>query len=415
MSWSKLLKDASYKGLSFEVLSTQDPFGKALSVTELPYVDGADVGDLGMKARRVQLQALFRGDDYEDRLEAFLAVLATPGEGVLVHPIFGPLERMVAESWPVTHDPEAIDSCRIQLSFVQNILSRPVFSQPSAVSASDQVTASAESARAGSVEAVVPTVSEASKGGFPRITALRSALGQAKAQLKALTDTTGIRAVLADLDPIIHPRAWAQDMITVVDVALQGLPFGGRNLLFKGTSLKGSGIDDFDRVATTLAPQAVTVLPEGTDQHAVADAAVIESHAKTVAASGIVEAASIVLAGEIDEQLLTRQDIERVANVGRAALQDAITSARSALGSERGNAVTEALAAAAFNLQEAARAAIELRPPVVVRVSPIGSHLRLVAHQFYGDHTRAVELVRLNHLGRKVLVDAGDQLNAYAQ
>ena len=43
-----------------------------------------------------------------------------------------------------------------------------------------------------------------------------------------------------------------------------------------------------------------------------------------------------------------------------------------------------------------------------------GGPLRLVAHQIYGDASRAAELGRLNALGRQVLVERGDTLNVYA-
>ena len=59
--------------------------------------------------------------------------------------------------------------------------------------------------------------------------------------------------------------------------------------------------------------------------------------------------------------------------------------------------------------------AIQLRPPVITRQAPVGGHARLVAHALYGDHTRAEELRRLNSWGRSLLIERGEEMQAYAR
>lgn len=69
----------------------------------------------------------------------------------------------------------------------------------------------------------------------------------------------------------------------------------------------------------------------------------------------------------------------------------------------------------AYQVQEAARAVIELRPPVQLRAAPVTGPLRLVAHALYGDHSRATELLRLNAWGRRLVVERGEKVRAYAR
>ena len=67
-------------------------------------------------------------------------------------------------------------------------------------------------------------------------------------------------------------------------------------------------------------------------------------------------------------------------------------------------------------VQRAAAAIIEARPPLISRPVTLRGNLRLIAHSWYGDHARAVEVARLNPGLRKPnLLMSGEVLNAYAQ
>lgn len=68
----------------------------------------------------------------------------------------------------------------------------------------------------------------------------------------------------------------------------------------------------------------------------------------------------------------------------------------------------------ALALQDAAKAVIEARPPLVQRTLSAPGNLRLQAHLLYGDHSRATELARLNP-GLRVPnnLKQGDVINAF--
>ncbi|ECA5645410.1 multidrug DMT transporter permease, partial [Salmonella enterica subsp. enterica serovar Saintpaul] len=47
MSWQDNLQDASFRGVRFDVVSTQDSVARDHADHEYPWTDGADVHDLG--------------------------------------------------------------------------------------------------------------------------------------------------------------------------------------------------------------------------------------------------------------------------------------------------------------------------------------------------------------------------------
>ena len=65
MAWTDTLLDASFKGIVFEIVSTDDSAERVTVEHSYPYVDGSDIEDMGRGPRRVNIEAIFYGDDYE--------------------------------------------------------------------------------------------------------------------------------------------------------------------------------------------------------------------------------------------------------------------------------------------------------------------------------------------------------------
>ncbi|MGC4076292.1 MAG: DNA circularization N-terminal domain-containing protein [Rubrivivax sp.] len=430
MSWSEKLLPASFKGVEFDIEAVSDTVQRATVANEYPYRDGADIEDLGLGPQRMRFSAIVfnarprRGDataqdDYEQRLQQLIAVLRSGGPGRLVHPVFGNFDNAVCTSWAIEHEAEFRDGCKISLEFVESRTTDRIFTSASPVSAAEQVSAKAEAARSAADAGLIARVQKVLKTPVPRQLQLRSQMQAALGQLRALVDTTALKQRLSELDPLFYPQSYVADARNVLDRALQGLPFGGRNILFSGkttgsnsSSKSASGLADFERAAAALRPTSLALLAPD------ADSLMVQAHARTHAGCCLAEAASIVLMGELDEQLLDATQVESIAAVTREALQAAVADLRSASGTDAAGAVaaaSAALRATAFHVQEAATAVVELRPPVQLRTAPVTGPLRLVAHALYGDHTRAVELQRLNVWGRRLVVERGEQVKAYAR
>jgi len=419
VAWKKNLADASYRGVKFDVQSVNRAGSRAIAVNEYPYAAGAELDDLSLKARRFRVKAIVWGDNYEVELKRLIDALEIPGVGELVHPVHG-VVKVMPESWEDDHEADLVDGAVVNINFIEHSAREAVFGANSASAKADAVSARAADARAAADDALVRRVQQAQGGPLVRLAVLKDSFNQAKGGLQRLLNTTGLRAVQSDLDPVLNPRAYVADLGAVVDRALQGLPFGGRNLAFDKSSgaqvATGSGLADFNTSAKLLDPQTVTVKPSVVAPEASmqADAATVQAHAQVHAVSAMAECAVIILIGELDLMLLDRADIEALVNRVRAAIQVAINSARAALDAEGRGQVSAALGALAFAVQEAGLAVINQRPPLVSKASPVSGPLRLLAHQLYGDAARATEISRLNGRGRRLFVERGEVLNVYS-
>lgn len=420
MAWQDTLQDASFRGVPFHVQAVSDKVQRSIGSSEYPYRDGAALEDLGLKAWRFSVKAILWGDDYESELDALVEALEAQGTGELSHPVWGKLNVMAAE-WSTDHEADLVDGVALRIEFVeQGTAGVKVFAESSASSEADELVSSATDARDAADAALIRRMGDVSDGSALRLSVLKEAFEQAKSALTRLTDTSALRAVLSDLDPILYPKAYAADLLAVVDRALQGLPFGGRNLLFDSSSgaqvVSGTGATDFALVVDRLNPTGIDidVVADVPSADMLADAAFVRAHACVHAAAAVTDSLAIILAAEAEQTLLDRADLERLANTARQCVQAALDSARSGMDAEDRGRVCAGLQKMATQTLKSTLAVINARPPLVRRVSPVSGPARLVAHALYGAPDRADELVRLNRLGRNVLVNRGEVLNVYA-
>ncbi|HQR97572.1 MULTISPECIES: DNA circularization N-terminal domain-containing protein [unclassified Polaromonas] len=419
MAWKDTLLDAKFRGVTFPVMNVGRSGRRAIVANEFAYRAGAELEDTGLRARTVKLKAVIYGDSYEDQLDELVKALEAPGAGELIHPIHGSMTVM-ADAWDDEHDADLVDGVIVNMSFIEHTVRDIVFSADSASAKTDAIIAKADAARAAADDAIVRRVDSAFGSPFPRLTVLKDLFDQAKTQLTRLLDGTALRVILSDLDPLLYPRAYVADLRAVLDRALQGFPFGGRNMSFDASSgaavALGSGLADFNTAQLQLQPSAIAVAPALPVPDAVMleDAAAVQAHAQAHSATALAECAAIVLAGELEHPILERAEVEALAGQTRQALQEAMNAARAALDGEGRGLVATALRDVAYQVQEAALAVINQRPPLVRKESPISGPARLVAHAIYGDPSRAAEIIKLNRLGRRVFVERGDALSVYA-
>lgn len=423
MAWQDTLQDASFRGVPFKCQQIGRGNRRAIATHELPYRAGAELEDMNIGPREVRMRAYFYGDDYEIELDAFIGAVEAPGVGELVHPIHGAMTVMTA-TWEDEHEAEEVDAAVVQVTFIEDALREMVvFDDSSASAATDAIATGADDVRDAADDALGRFIDGLSFD-MPRFTVLQDVFRQAQGFLGRVLRITGsVGLLLSDLDPIRYPRAYVADLRATVDRGFQGLPFGGRNEIYLGTytstgsSSAASGLADFQTLRTNMDPVTVVLVSGITapSSATLSDVAIVQSHARAHAAAAIAEAAAIVLAGELDRPLLNRNDIEQITAQARTALQIAIDGARGALDAEGRGQLSAVLAQLAYTVQEAARAVINQRPPLIQRPAPVSGPLRLVAHAFYKQADRATELAALNALGRKVLVDKGDVLNAYSR
>ncbi|MFS3504596.1 DNA circularization protein, partial [Escherichia coli] len=130
MGWAENLQNASFRGVQFEVLNTDEQISRDHAVYEYPFVDGADLHDLGRKARPFRMTAFLWGDDYEYKLGKLTAALDEGGDGELIHPVYGSVPSVIVTGYSIRHDAESPDSCTIDMSFLENRTGSALFSTP---------------------------------------------------------------------------------------------------------------------------------------------------------------------------------------------------------------------------------------------------------------------------------------------
>ncbi|WP_238582665.1 hypothetical protein [Trabulsiella odontotermitis] len=161
----------------------------------------------------------------------------------------------------------------------------------------------------------------------------------------------------------------------------------------------------------------------------VSDITELVTAVKTQVALQLALDASDILSDASAIDLLSPDDIEQIAGDTRTAIQAAIDQTRAAF-SDATSSVSESSSASgvtwqpvvsnlkdiALAIQEQATTVITQRPPLTTRTVGSETNLHLLAHLWYGDYSRAAELLRLNPTLRNPNdLKAGDVINAYSR
>ena len=397
MAWADNLLEASFRGVVFDCISTDDKISRANSTHSYPYADGAEIEDLGAEPIPVAINAIFFGNDYDARLQAFIAVLNQPGLGDLIHPVFGTISVQFIDA-TFHHEADNVDQVSITLNFLQNSIAPKFFDKTLAIQKATAVLQANSNAREAATKVLSDEVAAvAATNNFNRIEQLRtsmtSVISQVKTQIASL--------VTSGLDPINFVSGWAADLTSLITGIVD---------------LRSFDVDTLtaDWKAVFNAMDVAILLPVQARQP-VRDAQIIAAHSALEQANGRADAASIVLASETQVPSLSAIEIEAMVNATRTPIEAVIVQYRAIYGIEKSRPVVEALKTTALALQEAARAVIEARPPLITKTMDAPGNLRLIAHKLYADHTRAVELFRLNpKIKMPNYIERGDVLNAYA-
>lgn len=472
MAWENTLLPASFRGIFFEVVSTGDEIERATVAHEYPYVDGANVEDMGRLAGRISMTAVFYGDDYEIKLKQLMEALDTPGVAELIHPVFGSIQAQFIHS-SIPHDAWEPDFSRVTLEFLESNLRAPLFDRVLPLQQVDAVNDAAD------------TALEASQNRFELD--IGKALNlPALLKDKLSADMLGVMGNMRNLaDQLVAARGWIasglyylNNPLAFVDELTGGLIsrvkaiFSPMNLRLSysggssfgsagsaGTSGAGSvagasgtaGTSGFGSTSTSLVaiapagyargslatvwkeplaylkrplltqlpapsstptgPMIWTVAPDG-----VPTQPFLVAHVTVQMTVAIASAAAEVFALDLAESILAPADIETIAADTRSTISSTITLLRLTFPNiVESRPITEALKVLALRVTDAAEQLIRARPPLIERVVATPGNLQLLAHLWYGDYRRADELLRMNpQIVNPNIIRRGDTLRAYA-
>lgn len=415
MAWANTLLDCSFRDVVFDVVGTRDSYGRAISVAEIPYVDGGVVEDLGARPVRFSLQAIFFGDDYEVRLDVALKAFNERGVGELQHPVLGK-RQVQCVSAEVGHSAPEPDSCTVQLEFIESGEPKAFFEAAGVEQVQAEVGALGDSALDESSSWLADIVTAIRKAApLAALDELRqSMLGPL---LGFVGQTQGVS--LSALDVLDVPRAWARDISALSHGVIATSSFGD-NLMADWRSVTGvfsrlGSTYGFGSSAASTSSGSAPAWRVGTTPSEAQGVAAANMCLAVNNATAQADVAAVVLAAEAETPTLSPVEIETVVNAVRIEIDVAIVVARAVMPLEKSRRVVEPLKDLALALQQSGQAIIERRPPLTDRTLEAPGNLRLIAHLWYGDHSRALELFRLNGLRNPNALQKGDVLRAFTR
>lgn len=456
-AWHSVLQDASFKDVRFDVVSIDESNSKALVEHARPFVQGTELEDMGSTGRQIQISAVFWGKGYSSRLVKLLNALEEPGGGVLVHPIWGRMQNMVPSSWSYRHEADNIDHATIDITFresgepqnlfvfennflmeIEKLIAKIESYRDVALDYIDAILAidAGVSSLWGSalgiwsagmgVFSAIRQLFDFNEVGWPwrgaytastfRVDAVKNINVMSQMIAQGLSNSVNIYSVVDVFQGGLSARAKFDELINKANEC-NALP----KRLLMGVSHSSalslankSSQDNFENNTNQLL-QLSTLQKITPNQMKPID--LVVRIAVCVAVATIV----VELIEEHGEDM-SAPDLMHVNRVMRQHIQAQIDILRGVQNQNKETLYSptyeacEALRNVANGINKLIIAAINQKPPLIVRAAPMDGTLHQIAFAFYGDIDRTDELIKLNpHITHPAFITKGLLINGYAK
>jgi len=390
VSWRDVYRQASFRGVAFNVEASSTDHGRNLVPHEYPGRELPWIEDLGRRATTFQVEAFLVGANYHLERDRLIEALSQAGAGELVHPYRGTLQATVL-GHTVRETVDEGGMCRIGISFLEAGKAVYPTGPRSAGRATSRQANRTTAAAANTFPATQPQpgapghVLEASEQSW--LEALRE---MSRMRVKELEQ---LRRVISEagedvVETIAEPVLFARRVIVTV-AAIAGTAAG-----------QLEAVRLYLRLALLPTP-LIRGTSDGSDQARVAGAGVTDLVRRCAMAEAARAAATATYASH-EEAVATRDEVLDVLDVVEETAPDEILLELEALRRELVGAVPPE----------------DSRLPRVDHYEPASMRPALViAYTLYDDVDRMQELVDRNHLPHpgfvtgnepiEVLVDAG--------
>lgn len=394
MGWKDDLQDASFRGVPFECTTTTESGSKSLAVKQAPYSNKAYVEDMGNAPLRINIDAVFTGENYKTEMDALWAALVATGSGELIHPVHGVMQ-VNAENYNIVHKAEDVNACTIAIEFIQaEDKERPLFipvSTPTTID-TDEITATPAAA----LDSTLQQLEKADPNQFFTIVNnIRNGVNAARQYLGTIKNT--IETALSPADMIVG----------LVDDVTQLATFDSN------ISAISKWRDLFNRV------QRFEKLFQDDDIAEVKQTWRATQIASQVSITQKVVASVRQEMAENKQVSFTPVDLAVIRQQNRTQLQLAIRTEREQAASDIAfDAVNQVQVYkhVADQIHVQIQELIELRPPITKTQILVPCTLHYLAHSLYGDMERADEIRRLNpDLLNPAVLQIGMELTVYAR
>ncbi|SQP32893.1 DNA circularization protein [Escherichia coli] len=450
MGWAENLQNASFRGVQFDVLNTDEQISRDHAVYEYPFVDGADLHDLGRKARPFRMTAFLWGEYYEYKLEKLIAALDEGGDGELIHPVYGSVPSVIVTGYSIRHDAESPDSCTIDMSFLENRTGSALFSTPLPELFAQQLFDELDKLLAqlselfDAVTAPLKTINSVIK----KIQTVRATLVNTLLTFKSdfLSSIDNMMSLASEPGKFIGGLAEVLEIHTSdvghavpvlerTDSATTTGRLTGENRVASSATVMTcwnevmADMDELVALPVALVSGDKTPSVALPPDASVEDVQDVKAAYAVLAASELASVATAILSDEAQSEQLIPADIGRLVGDVRTRLQAAITLFRERYEGERERItetasplglmypeIIQSMKNVAASVQDVGLLVLSRRPPLTQKQVQADSCLLLLAWQWYGDYSRAAELQRLNpQLRDPNNITAGMVINAYAK
>lgn len=446
--WHTVLQDASFKGIGFDVMNLDETDGKVLVEHAKPFTNGVMLEDMGTQGRQVQVSAVFWGKQYHSHLNKLLETLAENGAGVLVHPVWGRMSNMMAASWHFRHEADYVDYATLDITFRESGEPSKIFVfENQFLMELERLIARIDTYRA-ALEGWIDSLMMTKQG----VSAL---FGSALGLWSAARGTFTAVRLLFDLDSLrfgergefqaalFAPKikTWHADLATMVKIGI----LQTANISETGEVNQQDSRTPRQRFDAALRqinqlydiPRQVYAGISGNQQNAQARLQRV-TWIQVQSITQIVRLSSISVLFQVAYALIEQHgddmnapDLMHINRAVRTCVQNEMAALRDTLLQaqtlpekdggghalyERTYTLIETLRTLSGSLNTLIIAAINQKPPLIVRPAPLSGTLQQIAFDFYGDIGRADELLRLNpHIIHPNFIQKGDFINGYVK
>lgn len=439
MSWKDDLLPASFRGIEFDCMDTRDTLSRDIAQYRYPYREGADVEDLGGKPDNIRMTAIFYGDDYETRLQTFLKAVNTPGSGELIHPVFGSYPKVQLLECGAFHQATYVDTAHVELVFIEAAPDQQFFSRQYPAQQTDAIDLNTDSLLDEALSAWNKMMASLQQLQYT-LERYRNLANTAEFMIQSLSaQINGI--TMSGLNYLDEPGAFVSDLKGLMNTFTGKLSFSSGTVTSDWRSLTSQsrlvvampaqrtrqGYADPNsnpgNVVTVPAMATTSVMPDEDLQQ-------ITETSRLTVITEMGSTAGMVFGNELQSPTLSTDQVSGILSDVRGFINDAINAerARDSLMQQEAllsnntadtgdnAAIVETLKNLSLQLQTLAQVVILAAPPLVTRAVPCDCNLHLLAHIWYGDYTRADELLRLNpDLDSPNKIAGGTVINAWAK
>lgn len=227
MSWRDKYRQASFRGVAFNVEASASDHGRNLVTHEYPRRELPFVEDLGRKARAFQVEAFLVGADYDLERDRLIEALEEADPGDLVHPYRGTM-RVTVLGFSVREVRDEGGMCRVAIGFLE----AGAATYPSAPRSAERATGIAADSTNDAAAAVYPTTQPRPGAPSQVLEASEASWYDALREMHRLRvrDLEGLRRLLAVagedvVERLAEPILFARDVVVLL-AAIAGTAAG---------------------------------------------------------------------------------------------------------------------------------------------------------------------------------------------